>query len=1551
MKPPVCDIKHLLALTVTISLGCFSTTQPAFSQIVPDATLPENSTVTPNGNIIEINGGTVRGNNLFHSFQEFSVFTGESVFFNNNLTIENIFSRITGGNPSNIDGLIRANGAANLFLLNSNGMVFGPNAELNIGGSFFASTADRLNFADGSFFSTQPTPSDSLLTISIPTTLQMDNNSAEIRVEGSGHNFSLDPFSLEIIRGEPSGGLRIQPEKTLGFVAGNITLDGGNLITESGNIELWSIQNGTVQLNNPNRQFQLDSSLTPTEYGTIQLLDAASVDATGSRGGSIQIQGRQLLLSDGSAILSQTEGAQTGGNIIIQTSESVELIGTTLEPRLPEGFLDSLAGENGEIPSPEELPFPPDGWAFPTTVAGEAVGEGNAGNLLLETGQLTIFDGASISTSTFGSGNTGRLTVRARDAISIEGGSIDGLPSGIFSLVTPEASGIGQPMSVETTELTVAFGGTISTGTFGGGKAGDLTIQAANFVDVLGGFIFSQTEGVADGGNLLIETGRVLVNDGGEISASTFGDGNAGNLDIRAVGSVEVSGGFQQSEDEFLPSGIFSQVNFRTQENPETQELLNLPAAGSGGNVTIDTGRLIVNNGGLISASTTSKGTGGTVSINAAEFVEIRGFFAADGTPSGIFATTEGEGSGGNVIVNTARLTATDGGQIAASTLDAGNGGTVTVNATELIELRGVGILPNGEVAPAVIVLADGTVQPTEDNDILRSGIFARSREQGLGNAGTVNVTTQELTVTDGATLTVSSRLGAETSAAGDLNINAEEINLNNGIFTAETNAGDSGNINIESETLLLRNRSQITTNAESTTGGNIRINTDILGALENSDITANARQGPGGRVTIEAQGLFGTEFRDRENSATSDITATSELGPEFDGIVEINTPDIDASRGTVDLERDIVDVASLIDRDPCRIVQNSEFVQTGRGGIPTSPTDTLTPTDAWEDWRVLQLDESPTSEPLTNTPSPTETRRIRKIEATGMRLTDRGELELIAPGSATPITNPSSISPACRSAQEPKTLANSVAAVPETLTIERFELLDSRVISPEQLVAITEPYANRNLTFAELQDAAEAITQFYQQQGYIGSGAFIPPQIVRDRIVTIQAIENRLEDVRVTGNSTFNNQYASYVRNRLGLNKGDIVNADTLLESLYLLQFDPRLEKISAELAAGVEPDTSFLAVRVEDARFFSPQFAIDNGRSPSVGSLRRQAQLTQYNLLGLGDIATVNYANTDGSNSLDLGYAVPLTANNGTLSFRYSTGDSKIVEPPFDQVDIEANSRTYELTYRQPVIQRIIPRSPNQSLQNASDLIRTELALGITASRRESETSLLGVNFPLSPGANNEGETRISAIRFFQDALWQDSQQIFAARSEFSLGVGLFDATVNDNEPDSQFLAWRGQGQWVRRVQGLGGQRRDPLLILRGDLQLATSSLLPLEQFSVGGFNSVRGYRQDALLVDNGAFASMEFQYPMVEFPRWQGSFQVIPFMDLGVGWNWNEGDRANPDNNTLLSTGLGLQLQLGNDFSARLDWGIPLVTIDSRDRTWQENGLYFSVRWNPF
>ncbi|WP_017720987.1 ShlB/FhaC/HecB family hemolysin secretion/activation protein [Kamptonema formosum] len=219
-------------------------------------------------------------------------------------------------------------------------------------------------------------------------------------------------------------------------------------------------------------------------------------------------------------------------------------------------------------------------------------------------------------------------------------------------------------------------------------------------------------------------------------------------------------------------------------------------------------------------------------------------------------------------------------------------------------------------------------------------------------------------------------------------------------------------------------------------------------------------------------------------------------------------------------------------------------------------------------------------------------------------------------------------------------------------------------------------------------------------------------------------------------------------------------------------------------------------------------------------------------------------------------------------------------------------------------------------------------ELALGLTASRQESETELLGEGFPLSAGADRDGRTRISALRFFQDYTQRSRQQVFALRSQVSVGIGAFDATINNSYPDSRFFSWRGQAQYVRLLAP------DTLLLLRSDVQLATETLVPLEQFGLGGLRSVRGYRQDDLLTDLGAFVSAEVQLPVWRSPEVKGVLHAVPFVDFGCGTNL--GATPDPDPNTLLGVGVGLQWQMGENFTARLDYSIPLIDSESRDRT---------------
>lgn len=491
----------------------------------------------------------------------------------------------------------------------------------------------------------------------------------------------------------------------------------------------------------------------------------------------------------------------------------------------------------------------------------------------------------------------------------------------------------------------------------------------------------------------------------------------------------------------------------------------------------------------------------------------------------------------------------------------------------------------------------------------------------------------------------------------------------------------------------------------------------------------------------------------------------------------------------------------------------------------------------------------------------------------------------------------------------------------PAKITVKRFELEGNTAFSDEELVKVLEEFTNRPLSFSELIQVRSAITDFYIKKGYSTSGALIPPQTMSDGVVKIRVIEGELESIYVSGLKRLN---SSYIRRRIARATKKPVNVPRLLDSLKLLQSDSLVGKLSAELAAGSRPGQNILDVKVSENDTFGTQFTIDNGRSPSVGSFRRRAQVNQGNLLGWGDKLSVGYTNTNGSNALDLSYAVPINAKNGTLSFAYGTTSSNVIEDPFNELDIISKSSYYELTFRQPLFQNV----------------NKEFNLGITASHSVSKTSLLDVPFPLSAGADNDGRTRISAVTLFQEWTQRDRSHVFALRSQFNLGIGALNASVNDNAPDSRFLSWRGQGQWIKLLAP------DTMLMLRGDVQLSDGSLLPTEQFSLGGLGSVRGYRQDFLLSDNGAILSTELRLPILK--KSQTLLQVVPFADLGT--TWNSAFQA-PKNNTLASVGLGLQLVQGNLFSIRLDWGIPLIGVGGEKRSLQENGIYFSITSNPF
>ncbi len=495
---------------------------------------------------------------------------------------------------------------------------------------------------------------------------------------------------------------------------------------------------------------------------------------------------------------------------------------------------------------------------------------------------------------------------------------------------------------------------------------------------------------------------------------------------------------------------------------------------------------------------------------------------------------------------------------------------------------------------------------------------------------------------------------------------------------------------------------------------------------------------------------------------------------------------------------------------------------------------------------------------------------------------------------------------------------SSNLGDIPEQITIKRFEVIGNSVFASEDINTILAEYQNRPLSLAELFQARSAITKLYTEQGYVNSGAYIPPQELDNGVVKIAVLEGTLEDINIKGTKRLN---PDYIRSRIERYSEAPINVDELLEALQLLRLDPLIDNVAAELSAGISPGTSLLEIEVEEADNFKIYSKFDNQRSPSVGTNRRGAGLEHSNLLGFGDKITFDYINTEGSNNLDFSYGIPINAKNGTLQMAYGISSNDVIEEPFTPLDIETESEYFEFGVRQPLI-----NTP-----------RREFTLGMTFSYQDSNTKVLDDPFPLSPGADEDGNTRISALRFFQEYVNRNEQKVWALRSQFSFGLDVLDATINDDAPDSLFLAWRGQSQWIRRLD------EDLLLVLRGDLQLSTTDLVPLEQFRIGGFNSVRGYRQDFALADNGLSTGAEMRIPLLRIRKLDGVLQLTPFVDLGTIWN---SDDLEIDTDFIAAVGLGLNFSAGNGFNARIDWGIPLVDVENQGDSLQENGIHFAL-----
>ena len=869
----------------SITSFLFASTLSVQAQIVPDGTLPNNSVVTPNGGTLTITGGTLdrAGINLFHSFEQFSVLTGQTADFDTTLipNVQNIFSRVTGRTISNIDGTLTANGTANLFFINPNGIIFGPNAQLNIGGSFIASTADSIKFANGSEFSATNPQNQPLLTISVPIGLQFGSNPGSIinqsRAVAQGNLPTLPPQ----IPNSNNVGLAVNPGQTIALIGGDVLVNGGNLTANTGQILLGSVaSSGLVSFSSTPYGLTLNYDNIPN-FGNIELSGGGFINTTGLGGGKVDIRGGNVSLNGGriyaltlgnidgrgidinaqtfraeggSTISTLTQGNGAGGAVNIRATDSVELNGIGFDP------YRAFVGKY--LLSGAVNPFDPQ-----VVLITGTTGMGDAGNITIDTGKLLIDNGTVLASTTFGAGNAGNMTIRTR----------------VFDLVA-----------------SVVNSGTLAGST---GAGGDITFEGE----------------------------RLTVSDGAALISISRDRGASGNIDIKASESVEV---------------------LRTPDGSPVATLIGSTAGGingQAGDITIETKRLRISQGAGISLSSgsvignqplnTTGGPGGNLTLRATESVTIEGTSGvlANGSrgPSFISADANAANRGGNMNISTPVLTLRDGGVITTASLGKGDAGSITINAGR------VEVIGNGGQG--------------EFNSQIQTSVGIASRvinPNATANGGSLNLNVGQLILSNGGTLNLQA-LG--TGQAGNINVVADAIALDNkASIDGRTASGLGANINLQASEILLRRGSRISTDAGNANGGNITINTNTLVAVpkENSDITANAQQGSGGRIRITAQGIFGTQFRDRL-TPESDITATSNLGPEFNGTVQIDIRGTDPSSGLAELPETLADSSNQIDQTCSSQSRNNSFVVTGRGGLPPTPREVLNSAQGWIDWRV----------------------------------------------------------------------------------------------------------------------------------------------------------------------------------------------------------------------------------------------------------------------------------------------------------------------------------------------------------------------------------------------------------------------------------------------------------------------------------------------------------------------------------------------------------------------------------------------------------------------
>jgi len=492
---------------------------------------------------------------------------------------------------------------------------------------------------------------------------------------------------------------------------------------------------------------------------------------------------------------------------------------------------------------------------------------------------------------------------------------------------------------------------------------------------------------------------------------------------------------------------------------------------------------------------------------------------------------------------------------------------------------------------------------------------------------------------------------------------------------------------------------------------------------------------------------------------------------------------------------------------------------------------------------------------------------------------------------------------------------------------VAAFRFKGNHVFSEKQLAEIVAPYVGRTINAEELEAARLAVTAAYVQKGYVNSGAILDDQDLEGGVVVLTIVEGTLNEIEVRGNFWLR---SNFIKRRVEHWAGPPLQVGRIQEALLLLNEQPMIVKVNADLQPAGEPGKSRLVVNVKEHFPFHAGLEFSNDRPASVGAEHLDFIGSDQSLTGNGDaldvrLGLINRTHSGWESSFDnfaLAYTLPLSSWDTTLRLSYRQNDYTVIEEPISELGIDGKSNSFDITLRQPLYHTL----------------NCQFALSVTGSRRHSESFLGGQRFSFSPGTVN-GEENVSVLRFGQEWLYRSQQQVIALRSNFHFGVNAFDATMNGTDRDGRFFAWLGQGQYVRRLDQRGTQ-----IILRADGQWTSDQLLSLEQFAIGGIDTVRGYRENEIVRDKGVIGSAELRVPLWINGIGKPIVQLAGFYDAGAGWSV---DDITPDPKYLQSAGAGLIFTPNERINAEIYWAHRFTQIETTGKKdLQDYGLNFRV-----